>query len=145
MNFGVYQDIAAQEIDELLSHYEDDFNEAASYLDGEGVTRLAQLMYLLKSKEYENVWWRIENRVHDLADVEGALDSYNIANILRSFSRSQENQMTGSNKLFIHLEPLVIKHLDNIATRDLGHVLYAYSIRNLGNPELYKAFEQKLE
>jgi len=63
-------------------------NEASKYLDGEGITRLAQVMYLLKSKSYENIWWRIENRVHDLAEIEGALDTYNITNILRSFSRS---------------------------------------------------------
>jgi len=60
-------------------------------------------MYLLKSKAYENIWWRIENRVHELA--EGYLDMYHITNILRSFSRSQENQMSGSDKLFYHVEP----------------------------------------
>ena len=87
-NFGVYQDIAKEEIDELLALYEHDLNEASKYLDGEGITRLAQVMYLLKSKSYENIWWRIENRVHDLAEIEGALDTYNITNILRSFSRS---------------------------------------------------------
>jgi hypothetical protein len=75
----------------LLAHYEHDFNDAASYLDGEGITRLAQVMYLLRSKEYENVWWRIENRVHDLAEIKGALDTYILTNILRSFSKSQEN------------------------------------------------------
>jgi len=53
--------------------------------------------------------------------------------------------MTGSNKLFIHLEPTVMKKLDKCTVRDLGHILYAYGIRGLGNPELHKAFETKIE
>jgi hypothetical protein len=86
--FGVYVRYAREEIDELLAHYEQDFCEAAPLLDVEGITRLAQVMYLLKSKEFENIWWRIENRVHELAEIKGALDPYNISTILRSFSRS---------------------------------------------------------
>jgi hypothetical protein len=70
-------------------------------------------MYLLKSPAYENIWWRIENRVHDLAEIPGALDSYNITNILRSFSKSQENKMAGSDKLYYHLEPLIIKNIND--------------------------------
>jgi len=72
----------------MLVEYEDDFNQAASYLDGEGVTRLAQTMYLMRSRDFETVWYRIENRVHDLVEIPGALDTYNISAILRSFSRS---------------------------------------------------------
>ena len=56
------------EIDEVLAHYEHDLCEAASYLDADGVTRLAQTLYLMKSKSFENIWWRIENRVHDLVE-----------------------------------------------------------------------------
>jgi hypothetical protein len=76
--------------------------------------------------------------------VKGALDPYNIATILRSFSRSQENQMSGSDKLFFHLEPTIIAQLDNFTTRDLSHVLYAYSIREVGNPEFYRAMDNKI-
>lgn len=82
--------------------------------------------------------------MHELAEEAGALDVYNVANILRSFSRSQENQMSGSEKLFIHLEPFVLQNLDQFSARDLSHVLYAYGVRSVGNPELYKAFEQRL-
>lgn len=110
--YGVYKVHARDEIDELLAHYEHDLCEAAPLLDADGVTRLAQIMYLLKSKAYENIWWRIENRVHELAEIDGALDIYNITNIIRSFSRSQENQMSGSDKLFYHLEPSIIKNID---------------------------------
>lgn len=53
--------------------------------------------------------------------------------------------MTGTNKLFIHLEPLVLENIDKMEPRDLGHIMYAYSIRNIGNPELYKAFEKRIE
>lgn len=77
--FGVYERYAKEEIDELLAHYEQDFCDAAPLLDADGITRLAQVMYLLKSKEFENIWWRIENRIHELAEEKGALDAYNIS------------------------------------------------------------------
>jgi len=89
--FGVYVRYAKEEIDELLTHYEQDFCDCCQYLDAEGITRLAQVMYLLKSKSFENIWWRIENRIHELAEVKGSLDPYNISSIMRAFSRSQEN------------------------------------------------------
>jgi hypothetical protein len=38
----------------------------------------------------------------------------------------------------------VIKGLDTANARDVSHVMYAYSIRNTGNPELYKAFDSWL-
>ena len=47
--FGVYSIYARDELNELLSHYEQEFCERAQYLDGEGITKLAQIMYLLKS------------------------------------------------------------------------------------------------
>ena len=128
-----------------MTHYEHDFCDAAQYLDSEGITRLAQVLYLFKNAKFENIWWRIENRVHELIEVTNALDTYNIANILRSFSKCQENRMAGSDKLFIHFEPTIIKQLDNFSPRDLSHILYAYSIRNAGNPELYKAFDKRIE
>jgi len=103
---------------------------------------MAQVMYLLKSKQYENIWWRIENRIHELAEF-GDLDIYHVTNILRSFSRSQENQMSGSDKLFVHLEPLILKNMAKIKPRDLSHIAYAYSIRSAGNPELHVAFEKR--
>ena len=98
-------------------------------------------MYLLKCKDFANIWWRIENRVHELADT---LDAYQITNILRSFSRSQENRMSGSDKLFIHLEGSIMRQIDKFSLRDLSHLMYAYSIRAAGNPEIYKTFESKL-
>ena len=62
-NFGIYRKYVREDIEELLAHYEDDLCDAAPYLDAEGITRLAQTLYLLKSKEFEGIWWRIENRV----------------------------------------------------------------------------------
>lgn len=53
--------------------------------------------------------------------------------------------MAGSDKLFIHLEPLIISKINDYESRDLSQVLYAYSIRNVGNPELYKAFDKRIE
>jgi len=102
-------------------------------------------MYLLKDESYENIWWRIENRVHELAEQGDSLDVYHLANILRSFSKSQHNRMAGSDKLFVHLEPKIIQNMDKFSSRDLGHILYAYSVSAAGNPELYKAFDKRLE
>lgn len=53
--------------------------------------------------------------------------------------------MSGSEKLFIHLEPLVLKNIDNLNVRDLSHIAYAYGVRPAGNAELHAAFEKKLE
>ena len=35
--------------------------------------------------------------------------------------------------------------MDQIPDRDLTHIMYAYGIRNLGNPELHAALEKRLE
>ena len=102
-------------------------------------------MYLLKEETFENIWWRIENRVHDLAESAEGLDNYQVVNILRAFSKSQMNKTAGSKKLFLHLEPHIIKNIDKFSSRDLGHLMFAYSVRDAGNKELYKAFDQRLE
>ena len=141
--FGVYRVKARSEIDELFSHYEYDLTDAAAHLDGEGVTRLAQAIYLLKTGAYESIWWRVENRIHELAEQEGALDMYNVVNIIRAFTRSQDNRSSASDKLYIHLEPTILKNIDSVSARDLGHLMYGYSIRDVGNPEIYKAFEKR--
>lgn len=126
-----------KEIEEILTIYEQDLFEASKHLDGDGITRMAQFLYMFKTREFEPIWWRIENRVHELAEVKGALDMYNVVNIIRSFSRSQENRMSGSDKLFIHLEPFIIENIDKVDVRDLSHLMYGYSVRDAGNPELY--------
>lgn len=48
-NFGVYRVYAAEELEELLAHYEHDLCEAAEKADAESLTRLAQAMYILKT------------------------------------------------------------------------------------------------
>jgi hypothetical protein len=67
-SFGVYRHYASDELSELLAHYEHDLCDAAEQADPEQITRMAQAMYILKSDEYENIWWRIENRVNALAE-----------------------------------------------------------------------------
>lgn len=143
-NFGVYLEYSRIDIRELIANYEEDFNEACSYMDAEHLTRFAQAFYLFKDDTFENVWWRVENRVHDLAEEKGALDLYHLTNIVRSFSRSQQNKLSGSEKLFRHLEPLILQNLDKTTPRDLSHIVYSYSVRNAGNPELYKAFFERI-
>ena len=107
---GVYKIHAKDDIKELLTEYESDLCEAAEmgHLDSHGITRMASMLYLFKDNSFENIWWRIENRVHELAEQSGALDNFHLTNILRAFSRANDNNMAGSDKLFVHLEPLVM-------------------------------------
>lgn len=86
-SFGVNKNYAADELEELLAHYQHDLIDAAEKADAEHITRLAQALYILKTADFENIWWRIENRVNELA-LKGELESYHIVNILRSFSRA---------------------------------------------------------
>lgn len=53
--------------------------------------------------------------------------------------------MSGSDKLFIHLEPIVLKNIDTLDCRDLSHLMYGYGVRAAGNPEIYKAFEKRMD
>ena len=64
--YGGYVLYANDERDELIAHYEHELNEAALNADAEHLTRLAQAMYVLKTGEFENIWWRIEDRVNEL-------------------------------------------------------------------------------
>ena len=109
MSNGSYSAYAREKVDSLLALCEDDLCEICPLLNSEEIVRLSMALYLMKSSRYENIWWRVENRVHDLAEEKGALDSYHISSIIRSFSKSQDNIMAGSDKLFYHLEPLIIK------------------------------------
>lgn len=52
--------------------------------------------------------------------------------------------MNGEDKTFYNMEPKVLKSLDQIPDRDFTHLAYAYGVRNVGNPELHKAFEARL-
>lgn len=135
---------AAEELDELIANYEHDICEAALVADAEHLTRLAQTMYVFKTGEFENIWWRIENSTNALME-EGKLDIYHVTNITRAFSRSQHNRMCGTNKTFYNLEPVVLKNFDKVSDRDATHLMYAYSVREAGNPELYAAFDKRLE
>ena len=101
-------------------------------------------MYLLRTRSFNNIWWRVENRVSELAVTGHKFDKFQLGDILRSFAKGNEKQMTGSKKLFTNLEPQVLESIDSMGAREYSHVLYAYSVRNLGNPELYKAFDNKL-
>lgn len=67
-NFGVYKLYAADEINEMLAIYEEDLKEICQYLDADHLTRLAQSLYLLKTTEFENVFWRIETQANNIVD-----------------------------------------------------------------------------
>lgn len=146
MQFGLYKVYAAEDINELLSHYETDLKTIAEShsTDPETLTRLAQALYLLKSGDFEGVFRRIEKSALR-ANEQGKLDIYHVVNILRAFSHAQENRMCGRDKTFFALEPLVLKNLDKLNARDATHLMYAYGVRKVGNPELHQAFEKKLD
>ena len=63
-----------------------------------------------------------------------------MTNILRAFSRSQNNRMCARDKTFFNMEGTVLKHLDSATDRELSHLMYAFGIRAAGNPELHARF-----
>jgi len=145
--FGLYKVYAAEEVNELLSHYEADLKEISEkegLLDPEHLTRLAQALYILKTGDFEGIFKRIEKRALAWA-AQGKLDAYHVTNILRAFSHSQENRQCGRDKTFFALEHIVIKGLDTLSDRDASHLMYSYGVRGAGNPELHKAFEKRLD
>lgn len=48
-HFGVYQQYYKEELDELISLYEEDLKDAIMELDAEHLTRMAQAFYLFKT------------------------------------------------------------------------------------------------
>jgi hypothetical protein len=38
----------------------------------------------------------------------------------------------------------LLKNLDNLSDREFSHVVYAYGVRNVGNPEFHKALEARI-
>jgi hypothetical protein len=144
--FGTYKVYAAEDVDELLSHFDQDLKEIveARLLDGEHLTRLAQALYILKTRDFEGIFRRIEHLAIELHE-QGKLDIYHVTNILRAFTHAQENKMCGRDKTFFTFEPTVLKNLDKVSDRDATHLMYAYGVRGVGNPELHKAFEKRLE
>ena len=53
--------------------------------------------------------------------------------------------MCGRDKTFFALEKTVIAGMPTLTDRDVSHLMYAYSVRNVGNPELHAAFEARLD
>jgi hypothetical protein len=53
--------------------------------------------------------------------------------------------MCGRDKTFYLFEGVVLKGLSEVSDRDATHLMYSYSVRGLGNPELHKAFEKRLD
>lgn len=85
--FGVYKRYAAEETEELIAHYEHDLSDAALKVNAEHLTRIAQALYIMKTPDYENIWWKVEERLHQLGEEE-QVDGYHLTNIFRAFSRS---------------------------------------------------------
>lgn len=53
--------------------------------------------------------------------------------------------MCGQDKTFYNLEKTVLNNFESASDRELSHLMYAYGIRSVGNPELHAKFEEKLE
>ena len=140
-DFGVYKEYAKDELNEVLAHYEEELKEATLHVDVEHLVRLAQALYIFKTKEFETLFWKIEDVAVQQVD---KLDIYQITNLVRAFTHSQENKQCGRDKTFFVFESKILKNMDTISDRDVTHLMYAYGVRNVGNPELHKAFEKKL-
>jgi hypothetical protein len=52
--------------------------------------------------------------------------------------------MSGNDKTYYNLEPIILKDINKLHPRDLTALMYSYSVRNVGNPELYKAFDKRI-
>ena len=133
---------AREELNELLSIFEEDLLEMLPNLDAEHTTRLCQSLYLFKTADFEPLWWRVEDHINE--HLLAKLDTYHVTNILRSMTHCQDNRMVGKDKTFYNMEPTVVKGFKNIGDRDLSHLMYCYGNRNAGNPELHALFEKKL-
>ena len=48
--------------------------------------------------------------------------------------------MNGKDNTFYNMESKILSSLDQISDRDLTHLMYAFGVRNVGNPELHKKF-----
>lgn len=53
--------------------------------------------------------------------------------------------MSGQDKTFYRLEKTIMEEMNSISDRDVSHLMYAYGVRNVGNPKLHEAFLQRLE
>ena len=53
--------------------------------------------------------------------------------------------MAGSDKCYFSLESTVLKSFSLLSDRDATQLMYAYGVRNVGNPELHKLFLQRLD
>lgn len=73
----------------MLSHFDADLKDAIEkdLLDPEHLTRLAQALYIMKTKDFEGILRRIEKRALDFHE-KGKLDIYHITNLLRAFTHS---------------------------------------------------------
>ena len=86
--FGVYKVYAEEELNELLSHYEEDLKLVAeTSKDPELLTRLAQTLYVMKTKDFEGIFKRVERKLLALNE-EGKVDEYHVVNLLRALTHS---------------------------------------------------------
>jgi hypothetical protein len=55
------------------------------------------------------------------------------------------NKTFGKDQTYYNLEGVIGKKLDQLTDREVSHVAYSYGVRNVGNPELHKALEQRID
>ena len=85
----------------MLAHYEHDLIEEIPKADAAHLTRIAQAFYIFKTEDFENVWWRIEDRANEIA---ADLSAKQLTQVVRAFSHAQNNKMAAQEKTFAHLE-----------------------------------------
>jgi len=65
--FGTMSEYRKDYIDELLTVYEEDLVESVRHLDQDRVARLAQAIYIFKTKDFDRILWRVEKRTQEIS------------------------------------------------------------------------------
>ena len=125
----------------IVNEADYELRDSIEFLDGNHLSRLVQALYLSGAEDLDPLLWRIEHQMIDLKD-ELAPDQ--IASIFRAFSQMYKGKGYGRKETFIIFEPIILKHLESFSTRELSNIMYFYGFYEYGNPELHKAFVEKI-
>ena len=123
-----------QEVNDLFDYILED---CPQHLDMEYTTRLVQGLSLMGQRGNGITLMRCDDNL--LKNLETA-DAYQFSSILRGFGRMYQGYSFGQDASFVKYEPKILKEINSFSPRQLSDIMYAYSIREQGNPELHKAF-----
>lgn len=140
---GVYKKKEQDDFDEMIANAEYNLNDTIHLLDGEHLMRLFQAFSLMGTENSKWVLRKMEKHLVDLAEA-GKLDTYQIATIFRAMHGMFNTQSFGKEETWLKLEPLIMEKINDFSTREISHIMHAYSFREAGNPDLHEAFVKRL-